>query len=103
MASASIEDETDGPEAATQKKQAASILIDALQDLSPAHREIIDLVYYHEKSIDEVARILDIPRGTVKARMSYARKRLALLLSRSHCRSRRRHKKSEKKIAIKKG
>jgi RNA polymerase sigma-70 factor, ECF subfamily len=46
MASASIEDETDGPEAATQKKQAASILIDALQDLSPAHREIIDLVYY---------------------------------------------------------
>jgi RNA polymerase sigma-70 factor (ECF subfamily) len=82
IASAAMKDETDGPEAAIQKKQAASVLINALRDLSPAHRGIIDLVYYHEKSIDEVAHILNIPSSTVKTRMFYARKRLAQRLSR---------------------
>ena len=37
-------------------------------------------MYYHENSIDEVARILNIPKGTVKTRMFYARKRLSALL-----------------------
>jgi RNA polymerase sigma-70 factor, ECF subfamily len=72
--SASIEDETDSPEVGIQKKQAASVLLQALRVLSPAHRGIIDLVYYHEKSIDEIARILNVPRSTVKTRMFYARK-----------------------------
>ena len=27
-----------------------------LTQLSPAHREVIDLVYYHEKSVEEVAQ-----------------------------------------------
>jgi DNA-directed RNA polymerase specialized sigma24 family protein len=37
----------------------------ALIQLSIEHREVIDLVYYHEKSVDEVAHILDIPPATV--------------------------------------
>jgi RNA polymerase sigma-70 factor, ECF subfamily len=41
---------------------------------------IIDLVYYHEKSVEEVAEIVGIPENTVKTRMFYARKRLAELL-----------------------
>ena len=45
--------------------------------LSPDHREIIDLVYYHEKSVEEVAEIVGIPEATVKTRMFYARKKLA--------------------------
>jgi RNA polymerase sigma-70 factor (ECF subfamily) len=48
--------------------------------LSPEHREVIDLVYYHEKSVEEVAAIVGIPEATVKTRMFYARKRLAELL-----------------------
>jgi RNA polymerase sigma-70 factor, ECF subfamily len=48
--------------------------------LSPAHREIIDLVYYHEKSIDEVADIIGVPQNTVKTRMFYARKRIGELM-----------------------
>ena len=43
------------------------------------HREIIDLVYYHEKSVEEAAEIVGIPENTVKTRI-YARKRLAELL-----------------------
>jgi RNA polymerase sigma-70 factor (ECF subfamily) len=45
--------------------------------LSGDHREVIDLIYYHDKSIDEVAQIVNIPVNTVKTRMFYARKRLA--------------------------
>jgi DNA-directed RNA polymerase specialized sigma24 family protein len=47
----------------------------ALMRLSSEHRQIIDLVYYHEKSVDEVAHILDLPPATVKTRMFHARKK----------------------------
>jgi len=53
-----------------------------LSQLSPDHREIIDLVYYHDKTIEEAAEIVGVPKNTVKTRMFYARKRLAQLLSR---------------------
>jgi RNA polymerase sigma-70 factor, ECF subfamily len=48
--------------------------------LSPAQGQIIDLVYYHEKSIGDVAEIVGIPEATVKTRMFYARKNLAELM-----------------------
>ena len=57
----------------------------ALTRLSPEHREVIDLVYYHGKSVDEVARILDVPPATVKTRMFYARKKLADLVENVCC------------------
>ena len=59
----------------------ARILLKCLTKLSPPHREIIDLVYYHEKSIDEVAEITGVPQNTVKTRMFYARKRIAELMA----------------------
>jgi RNA polymerase sigma-70 factor (ECF subfamily) len=49
--------------------------------LSREHRTIIELVYYHEKSVQEVAAIVGIPRDTVKTRVFYARKKLAALLT----------------------
>jgi RNA polymerase sigma-70 factor (ECF subfamily) len=57
-----------------------AILRDCLTRLSPAHREIIDLVYYHEKSVEEAATIVGAPAATVKTRMFYARRRLAELV-----------------------
>jgi len=63
-----------------QKRQKNEILLECLKQLSPAHREIIDLVYYHEKSVEEAAEIVGIPENTVKTRMFYARKKLAELL-----------------------
>jgi hypothetical protein len=36
---------------------------------------------YHEKSVEEVAEIIQLPKNTVKTRTFYARKRLAQLLS----------------------
>jgi RNA polymerase sigma-70 factor (ECF subfamily) len=71
-----IEDQADNPEVAAQKNERTRVLHDCLKQLSPAHREIIDLVYYHERSIEDVAKIVGAPQNTVKTRMFYARKRL---------------------------
>jgi RNA polymerase sigma-70 factor (ECF subfamily) len=76
-----IEDPSDNPEAAMLKSQRASVLQDCLTQLSPAHREIVDLVYYHEKSVEEVAQIISVPANTVKTRMFYARKRIGELMA----------------------
>jgi RNA polymerase sigma-70 factor (ECF subfamily) len=75
-----IEDTSDTPEVALEKKDKSEILRQCMTSLSPEHREIIDLVYYHEKSVEEVAEIVGIPEATVKTRMFYARKKLAELL-----------------------
>lgn len=79
-AAAAIEDTSDDPEVAMQKKDTGEALRKCLAELSPDHREIVDLVYYHEKSVEEVAKIVGIPENTVKTRMFYARKKLAELL-----------------------
>ena len=49
------------------------------RSLSPEHGEVIDLVYYHGKSVKEVADIVGVAEATVKTRMFYARKKLAEL------------------------
>ena len=75
-----IEDQADDPETALAKKDKGALLRECLTALSAEHREIVDLVYYHEKSVEEVAGIVDIPEATVKTRMFYARKKLSELL-----------------------
>ena len=67
------------PEAELGRKDTGTALRRALASLSREHAEIIDLVYYQEKSIREIAGILAIAENTVKTRMFYARKRLAAL------------------------
>jgi len=52
----------------------------AMMKLSADHRDILDLVYYHENSVEDCALILNIPVTTVKTRMFYARKKLAELV-----------------------
>jgi len=75
-----IADPADDPEAALQKKNRSELLRDSLADLSPEHGEVIDLVYYHGKSVKEVADIVGVAEATVKTRMFYARKKLAKLV-----------------------
>lgn len=75
-----IADHADTPDVSLERSRTSDILRACVSQLSPAHREIIDLVYYHEKSIEEVASLIGIPQNTVKTRMFYARKQLASLL-----------------------
>jgi RNA polymerase sigma-70 factor, ECF subfamily len=71
-----IEEPSDDPELTVEKQDKGEKLRKCLAALSPEHREIIDLVYYHEKSVEEVSQIVGIPENTVKTRMFYARKKL---------------------------
>jgi RNA polymerase sigma-70 factor, ECF subfamily len=75
-----IADPADDPEVVLQAKDRSQALRLCLTRLSPEHREMIDLVYYHEKSIEEIAEIVGIPKSTVKTRARYARKKLGNLL-----------------------
>lgn len=77
---AAIPDMDDTPEVTAQKTDKRSIIRDCLAHLSDEHREVIDLVYYHEKSVREVSEITDTPEATVKTRMYYARKALSEIL-----------------------
>ena len=75
-----VADPADGPDVTLHAKDRGQALRLCLAQLSPEHREMIDLVYYHEKSIEEIAEIVDIPEDTVKTRTFYARTRLVDLL-----------------------
>jgi RNA polymerase sigma-70 factor (ECF subfamily) len=76
-----IEDDADDPEVALAKKDKAAVLRQCLAELSAEHREIVNLVYYQHKSVEEVSGIVGIPEATVKTRMFYARKKLSELLA----------------------
>ncbi len=78
---AQIPDQQDNPEIASQKADKSAQLRRCSDSLAPLHREIIDLVYYHEMSIREASEVLSVPEGTVKARLFNARKKLQELLT----------------------
>jgi RNA polymerase sigma-70 factor (ECF subfamily) len=54
----------------------------ALSELTPDHREVLELAFYQEFSCKEIAAITSVPEGTVKSRLSYARKTLKAILLR---------------------
>ena len=78
---AQIEDAADTPEQSALKTSKAEAIAACLNKLSAQHREIIDLVYYHEMSIREVSEVVGIPQNTVKTRMFHARNQLSALMS----------------------
>ena len=75
-----IADPADDAETTVHKRERSAVLQHCLSQLSTLHREVLDLVYYHEKSVDEVAEIVGAPANTVRTRMFYARKRMQTLL-----------------------
>lgn len=75
-----MEDESDDPELVAQKADKGAAMRRCIDRLTPDHREVIDLVYYQETSLEEAAVILDIPENTVKTRLFHARKKLSELL-----------------------
>lgn len=75
-AAAAVPDTADSPEIAVMKDDKATALRRMVNALPEEHRTVIDLAYYHAKSVTEIAEVLSIPVATVKTRMFYARKKL---------------------------
>jgi RNA polymerase sigma-70 factor (ECF subfamily) len=80
-----IVDPADDAETKVHLQVRSAIVRQCLSQLSSDHREVIDLVYYHDKTVEEVAEIIQVPKNTVKTRMFYARKYLGKLLEASGC------------------
>ena len=76
-----IADVDDTPDVIAQKRDKAALIRACVDKLGADHKSVMDLVYYQERSVAEVAEILSIPEATVKTRMFYARKKLSELLA----------------------
>ena len=59
-------------EAAADQVLLAVTVRDAMEALSPAHREVLELVYDEDLKLADVAERLDVPLGTVKTRAHHA-------------------------------
>jgi RNA polymerase sigma-70 factor, ECF subfamily len=78
-----IEDPADTPSISMEKHERSDILQSCLAKLTPIHREVINLIYYQGKKIEEVAQFTGAPVSTIKTRMHYARSRMAELLAKA--------------------
>ena len=58
----------------------AALVRDAIDALSPEHRETLLLHYFMDIPVAKMAKILAVPAGTVHSRLHYARKALAAKL-----------------------
>ncbi len=76
----SILDEGDSPFETVFKKEQGSELLKSVMALDIHHRMVIILYYYQELSIDEIAQVLDIKKGTVKSRLHAARLKLSQIV-----------------------
>ena len=56
----------------SENSLSAMVIADALQALSPKHREALAETYLRDRTIEEAARVLGVPQGTVKSRVYYA-------------------------------
>lgn len=68
------------PEDFTLAFIARNELVEAFKQLAPIYREVLVLTFVQEFSYQETANILDVPLGTVKSRLSNARRMLRALL-----------------------
>lgn len=73
-------DTAPGPEQRLGLAQLRDRLRDAMAELSPEHRAVVELCYFHDMAYAEIADVVGCPPETVKTRMFYARRRLRQLL-----------------------
>jgi RNA polymerase sigma factor (sigma-70 family) len=64
------------PDQQLQRSRLHDALLIAMERLSPDHRAVIDLTYFHGMGYREIADIMSCPIDTVKTRMFHARRRL---------------------------
>jgi RNA polymerase sigma-W factor len=69
-------DERYSPELSTISSESTSIILDAIEDLPPKYKTVINMRHKEDRSYEEISGILNIPIGTVKARIFRARELL---------------------------
>ncbi len=69
-------DPSPSPENAVIFAAAEREVVGAIQRLSRIHQEVLVLTFAHELSYEELSNVLDVPLGTIRSRLSNARKAL---------------------------
>jgi len=72
------------PEEEIIRQQKIEALREIINKMKPTYRKLIELRYYDEKSYEEIACELDLPLGTVKAKLFRAREFLYHVLAERH-------------------
>lgn len=70
------------PDRRVEEKERLQMVHEVIAELSPRHRAVIVLFYLEDLPLHEISQVLDVPVGTVKSRLHYARARLRDSLSR---------------------
>lgn len=68
------------PNNTLNNKEEKKILLSLVDQLKPKQKEVLLLQYFEQLSIKEIAEILEIPEGTVKTRIMYAKDQLKILV-----------------------
>jgi len=75
-----VEDHTPGAEDTMETDERHGLVRDALRFVDERYREVLQLVYVEGLKVDETARILRTPEGTVKTRLMRGREALRKIL-----------------------
>lgn len=76
-----LDEIVDMPDEQANQNLEAVLLRWAIYRLDPEHREVFVLYYVQGFSVNEIAKIIGVPAGTVKSRLFFARQKLRELLS----------------------
>ena len=64
------------PEQMLDKKETVRLIQEILGTLSPEQRMALSMMYYEERSIREIAEVMNCSENTVKSRLNYGRKKV---------------------------
>ncbi len=70
------------PDDKVEEKEMIGMVRQIIDELPALHRAVIVLFYLETLSLEEIAQVLELPLGTVKSRLFYARERLRKSLKR---------------------
>lgn len=70
------------PDRRTEEKEIVRLVREVVAELPTPHRHVVVLYYLEHLSVEEISQVLEVPEGTVKSRLFYARERLRASLTR---------------------
>lgn len=76
-----VTDGAPGADFAAERSDQRTTLLAALELLSPRQREMIQLVFYHDMTIEEAAGVMQISLGSARAHYDRGKKALAVHLA----------------------